>query len=58
MLGSKIGHAGWLAVVWCLGLAVFGYLWSTSKSNRDPNNSEHLQADSVVGVDVVLQERD
>jgi ABC-2 type transport system permease protein len=36
LLGSGIGHNGWLAVVWCLGLAVLGYFWSTSKFNRDP----------------------
>ncbi|GAA5179105.1 ABC transporter permease [Rugosimonospora acidiphila] len=36
LLGSEIGHNGWLAVVWCLGLAVLGYVWSASKFNRDP----------------------
>ncbi|MFI9270918.1 ABC transporter permease [Kitasatospora sp. NPDC052896] len=36
LLGSGIGDNGWLAVVWCLGLAVLGYVWSTSKFNRDP----------------------
>ncbi|MFD5131833.1 ABC transporter permease, partial [Streptomyces olindensis] len=29
-------HNGWLAVAWCVGLAVLGYLWSTSKFNSDP----------------------
>jgi ABC-2 type transport system permease protein len=36
LLGSKIGHNGWLAIAWCLGLAVLGYYWSTSKFNNDP----------------------
>ncbi|MFF9507796.1 ABC transporter permease [Streptomyces sp. NPDC014724] len=36
LLGTEIGNNGWLAVVWCLGLAVLGYLWSTSKFNNDP----------------------
>ncbi len=36
LLGSEIGNNGWLAVTWCLGLAVLGYFWSTSKFNRDP----------------------
>jgi ABC-2 type transport system permease protein len=36
LLGSEIGHNGWLAVAWCLGLAVLGYFWSASKFNRDP----------------------
>ncbi|WLW56756.1 ABC transporter permease [Streptomyces sp. YU58] len=36
LLGTEIGHNGWLAVAWCLGLAVLGYFWSTSKFNADP----------------------
>ncbi|MCX4663754.1 ABC transporter permease [Streptomyces uncialis] len=36
LLGSGIGHNGWLAVVWCVGLALLGYFWSTSKFNHDP----------------------
>ncbi|MFJ9011031.1 ABC transporter permease [Streptomyces canus] len=36
LLGTEIGHNGWLAVAWCLGLAVLGYRWSTSKFNADP----------------------
>ncbi|MFD3913471.1 ABC transporter permease [Streptomyces sp. NPDC058603] len=34
--GSEIGHNGWLAVAWCLGLVVLGYFWSTSLFNREP----------------------
>ncbi|MER5751581.1 ABC transporter permease [Streptomyces sp. NPDC002088] len=36
LLGTEIGNNGWIAVVWCLGLAVLGYRWSTSKFNHDP----------------------
>ncbi|MFH9615155.1 ABC transporter permease [Streptomyces pratensis] len=36
LLGTEIGHNGWLAVAWCLGLTVLGYLWSTSKFGQDP----------------------
>jgi len=36
LLGSPIGHNGWLAIAWCLGLAVLGYVWSTSTFDRDP----------------------
>jgi len=36
LLGSGIGHNGWLAVGWCLGLAVLGYFWSAAKFNQDP----------------------
>ncbi|MFF4502972.1 ABC transporter permease [Streptomyces sp. NPDC001401] len=36
LLGTGIGHNGWLAVAWCVGLAVLGYFWSTSKFNGDP----------------------
>jgi hypothetical protein len=38
LLLSEIGRNGWLAVVWCLGLAVLGYFRSTSRFNRDPSN--------------------
>ncbi|MGW5659313.1 ABC transporter permease [Streptomyces sp. NPDC003758] len=36
LLGSEIGHNGWLAIAWCLALTVLGYLWSKSVFNRDP----------------------
>ncbi|MFI7349385.1 ABC transporter permease [Streptomyces sp. NPDC049936] len=36
LLGSGIGHNGWLTVVWCVGLAVLGYFWSKSLFNREP----------------------
>ncbi len=36
LLGTGIGHNGWLAVAWCLGLAALGYRWSSSKFNSDP----------------------
>jgi ABC-2 type transport system permease protein len=36
LLGSEIGHNGWLAVAWCLVLIVLGYFWSTSIFKRDP----------------------
>ncbi|MEU9671109.1 ABC transporter permease [Streptomyces bobili] len=36
LLGTEIGHNGWLAVAWCLALTVLGYLWSKSVFNRDP----------------------
>ena len=36
LLGTEIGNNGWLAVTWCVGLALVGYLWSTSKFDRDP----------------------
>ncbi|MBT2402893.1 MULTISPECIES: ABC transporter permease [unclassified Streptomyces] len=36
LLGTEIGNNGWLAIAWCLGLAVLGYFWSTAKFNHDP----------------------
>ena len=36
LLGTEIGHNGWIAVAWCLGLTVLGYFWSSSKFNSDP----------------------
>ncbi|MEU3690079.1 ABC transporter permease [Streptomyces narbonensis] len=35
LLGTEIGHNGWLAVAWCVGLTVLGYFWATSKFNGD-----------------------
>ncbi|MFI8371301.1 ABC transporter permease [Streptomyces sp. NPDC085479] len=36
LLGTEIGHNGWLAVAWCVGLAALGYVWSTKTFNKDP----------------------
>ncbi|GGV48592.1 ABC transporter permease [Streptomyces griseoflavus] len=36
LLGTEIGHHGWLAVAWCLVLAVLGYFWSAARFARDP----------------------
>ncbi|MGW5852179.1 ABC transporter permease [Streptomyces sp. NPDC055254] len=36
LLGTEIGHNGWLAVAWCLALSALGYFWSKAVFNRDP----------------------
>lgn len=36
LLGTPIGHDGWQAVAWCLGLTLLGYVWSRSLFDRDP----------------------
>ncbi|MCX4665548.1 ABC transporter permease [Streptomyces sp. NBC_01381] len=36
LLGTEIGHNGWLAIGWCLALTVLGYFWSKASFNRDP----------------------
>ncbi|MGW0858551.1 ABC transporter permease [Streptomyces sp. NPDC002690] len=36
LLGTEIGNNGFIAVAWCLGLSVLGYVWSTSTFNADP----------------------
>ncbi|MEU5000113.1 ABC transporter permease [Streptomyces sp. NPDC021622] len=36
LLGTEIGHNGWLAIGWCLALTVLGYFWSKATFNRDP----------------------
>ncbi|MFD9119843.1 ABC transporter permease, partial [Streptomyces bottropensis] len=36
LLGTEIGHNGWLALAWCLGLSALGYFWSKSVFNRGP----------------------
>ncbi|MFD5819815.1 ABC transporter permease [Streptomyces sp. NPDC127038] len=35
LLGTPIGDNGWIAVLWCLGLAVLGYFWAASSFDRD-----------------------
>ncbi|MET8972644.1 ABC transporter permease [Streptomyces hydrogenans] len=37
LLGTEIGHNGWLALVWCAGLTVLGYFWSKARFDRDPS---------------------
>ncbi|MGW3416544.1 ABC transporter permease [Streptomyces phaeochromogenes] len=36
LLGTEIGHNGWLALAWALALTVLGYFWSKTSFNRDP----------------------
>ncbi|MEU6502986.1 ABC transporter permease [Streptomyces californicus] len=36
LLGSEIGHNGWLALGWSIGLVVLGYFWATAKFAQDP----------------------
>ncbi|MEU0686291.1 ABC transporter permease [Streptomyces uncialis] len=36
LLGSPIGHNGWLTVVWCLALTLLGHRWSKARFGRDP----------------------
>lgn len=33
LLGTGIGDNGWIAIAWCAGLTVLGYLWSTARFN-------------------------
>lgn len=36
LLGTEIGHNGWLALAWSIGLTALGYRWSTASFTRDP----------------------
>ncbi|MDF6044619.1 ABC transporter permease [Streptomyces sp. JH14] len=36
LLGTEIGHNGWLALAWSIALAALGYRWSAASFNRDP----------------------
>ncbi|GAA2580868.1 MULTISPECIES: ABC transporter permease [Streptomyces] len=36
LLGSGIGHNGWLALAWCVALCALGYFWSKAVFDRDP----------------------
>ncbi|MEU8572228.1 ABC transporter permease [Streptomyces asoensis] len=35
LLGTGIGNNGWIALAWCLGLAVLGYRWSAARFAAD-----------------------
>ncbi|MEU1232531.1 ABC transporter permease [Streptomyces sp. NPDC005828] len=35
LLGTEIGHNGWLALAWCLALTALGYFWSKAVFNRE-----------------------
>jgi ABC-2 type transport system permease protein len=34
LMGAGIGHYGWAAIAWCVGLILLGYLWSMRSFNR------------------------
>ncbi|MFE5816313.1 ABC transporter permease [Streptomyces sp. NPDC056479] len=36
LLGTEIGHNGWLAVGWCVALSALGYFWSKAVYDRGP----------------------
>lgn len=36
LLGTPVGNSGYLAVAWCAGLMLVGFLWARSAFNRDP----------------------
>jgi ABC-2 type transport system permease protein len=36
LLGTAIGNSAALAVAWCVGIALVGYLWSRRRYSRDP----------------------
>jgi ABC-2 type transport system permease protein len=36
LLGTPIGNSAVLAVAWCTGLTLVGYLWARALYNRDP----------------------
>ena len=36
LMGTPIGNSGVLAVGWCVGLALAGYLWARALFRRDP----------------------
>jgi ABC-2 type transport system permease protein len=36
LMGTAIGTDGALAVAWCIGIGLAGYLWAKRLFNRDP----------------------
>jgi ABC-2 type transport system permease protein len=37
LMGTPSGHTAAIAVSWCVGLALAGYLWARAAFNRDPS---------------------
>ncbi|MGW0608469.1 ABC transporter permease [Streptomyces sp. NPDC002640] len=36
LLGTGIGHHGWLTLAWSVALTALGYVWATKRFNADP----------------------
>jgi ABC-2 type transport system permease protein len=36
LLGGEIGSRGLIAVAWCVGITLVGYVWAKRLYNRDP----------------------
>jgi ABC-2 type transport system permease protein len=36
LMGTPVGNNATLAVAWCTGIGVFGYLWAKRAFNRAP----------------------
>jgi ABC-2 type transport system permease protein len=36
LMGDPVGDTGWIAVAWCVGLALLGYTWARRVFSRDP----------------------
>jgi len=36
MLGTPVGSSAWIAVAWCTGFALAGYVWARALFRRDP----------------------
>jgi len=37
LLGTPIGNDAWIAVAWCVGIGLVGYLWSRKLYDREPS---------------------
>jgi ABC-2 type transport system permease protein len=35
LMGTEIGNDAWIALAWCVGLSIFGYLWARSLYSRE-----------------------
>jgi ABC-2 type transport system permease protein len=47
-MGTPIGNGGVLAVAWCVGIGLFGYLWARRLFNRDPSRRSHSPGCNVL----------
>ncbi|CAM5480474.1 ABC transporter permease [Streptomyces violaceorubidus] len=38
LLGTEIGNNAWIAVAWCAGLTLLGFVWAMKHFNKDRTN--------------------
>jgi ABC-2 type transport system permease protein len=48
LLGTPIGNNAIIALAWCVGIGLVGYLWARALFNRDPSSSSSREVFSAL----------